>query len=67
MAEGFKVWLQGGPGADIRVTVSPEPPDVIVLWPDTREAVSYVRVREVEQFDRERIYYPMQQVVVDGA
>lgn len=65
--DGFTLWLQGGPGDGIHVTVSPEPPDVIVLWPDTREAVSYVRVREVEQFDRERIYYPMRQVAVDGA
>lgn len=58
MAEGFNVWLQGGPGDGIRVTVSSEPPAVIVLWPDT-DAISYVRVPDVEQFDRERIYYPM--------
>lgn len=65
-AEGFDVWLQGGPGDGIRVTVLPEPPAVIVLWPEDG-AISYVRVPEVEQFARERIYYPMRQLVFDGA
>lgn len=60
--DGFSVWLQGGPGDGVRVTVRPEPPAVIVLWPETREATSYVRVPEVEQFERERIYYPMRKV-----
>jgi hypothetical protein len=66
----FKVWLQGGPVEDFVYFTMVEPPDrlrvmrdpfkpgwihVTGSWP---EAILYERVRSVEQFDRERIYYP---------
>lgn len=56
---GFVVWLQGGPGDDVRVVVLSEPPDTIVYMPDSPSPVKYIRVPEVEQFEHERIYYPL--------
>ena len=67
------VWLQGGPANDFRYETLVEPPDEIVVMADPFNddnfirvvgpwdgATTYRRVRQVEQFDRERIFYPVE-------
>lgn len=66
----LRVWLQGGPVEDWTYYTLIEPPDVVKIIPDPfREgwlrvvgdwpgATLYERVRGVEQFDNERIFYP---------
>lgn len=70
MIEGFVVWCQGGPADGFTYQTLIEPPDEIEVaptpmphgfvrvmdWGDA--AYRYVRQRDVEQFDWERIYYP---------
>ncbi len=67
------VWLQGGPANDWRYATLIEPPQTIYVvrdpFFDTRwvrvpaswgeGSFAYVRVPTVEQFDHERIYYPI--------
>ena len=69
----FEIWCQGGPFDNYRAIVLDEPPDTLRLkrdpfhadrvikvrgpWPDV---VEYERVPSVEQFERERIYYPVE-------
>jgi hypothetical protein len=72
MDVGLIVWLQGGPANDWRYETLIEPPDVIKVIPDPfhegvwirvvgpwPDAVHYQRQPAVEQFDHERIYYPV--------
>lgn len=74
----YCVWCQGGPVGDWRYETLIEPPDEIALYPlpggghngwtrvfaddDWPDAVTYVRVRSVEQIETadytECIYYP---------
>lgn len=74
-ARWFTVWCQGGDADDFRYETLVEPPDEIQIlanpfhsgdffrvlgpWPN---AVTYVRVPEVEQLADERIYYPKARV-----
>jgi hypothetical protein len=74
----FTVWCQGGDADDFRYDTLVEPPDEIdilpnpfrsgdffrVLGPKWKNATTYVRVPDVEQFPDERIYYP--KVWVEG-
>jgi hypothetical protein len=68
----LEVWLQGGEADDYRYPTFVELPDEIAMIRDERDAsnwlrvlveskwpgaVEYVRQRDVEQFDHERIYY----------
>jgi hypothetical protein len=69
----YEIWLQGGEASDFRVSWigGMEPPEalwvlrapddaywIVVLdeWPG---AHAYAREARVEQFDHERIYYPV--------
>jgi hypothetical protein len=67
------VWCQGGQADGARYQTLVEPPEEIAMWFDPigehgwlRILVSsrwpdsfvYVRQRDAEQFDHERIYYP---------
>jgi hypothetical protein len=67
----IKVWLQGGPVEDWHYFTLVEPPEEITIirdpfhdgwihvigpWPG---AIRYRREEGVEQFDFERIYYPL--------
>jgi hypothetical protein len=69
----FAMWCQGGPANGWRCIAMMPPRDEIVLWPVPHSpgewlrvppedewpgAVTYVRVRAVEQIDGECIYYP---------
>jgi hypothetical protein len=70
----IRVWCQGGPASDWDYFTLIEPPKRIKIirdpfheerwirvvgdWP---EAVEYERVPLVEQFDHERIYYPVEE------
>jgi hypothetical protein len=67
------VWLQGGPADGWRYATMIEPPQTIYVIPDPilstqwvrvsvgwPDALAYRRVPEVEQLDRERIYYPVE-------
>jgi hypothetical protein len=69
----LEVWCQGGPADGWRYETMVEPPDRILMladpfhtgkfirvvgdWPT---ATPYERVRAVEQFDHELIYYPVE-------
>jgi hypothetical protein len=72
MGDGWlRVWLQGGAVENWDYFTRVEPPDVIhvirsptglswlCVFADWRGALAYRREHAVEQFDDERIFYPL--------